>query len=121
MPTGVPKAVIAEFERRGQSVRVTVVLERGVLEDLDALCRHHYGDATRSEVVRRALRLLLAREAAQVMRGHSIDRRRAEKAAEEARALAAAREERDRERESVTLAAALTVATRSAENVNRGG
>jgi Arc/MetJ-type ribon-helix-helix transcriptional regulator len=103
-----------EFDRRGELVSVTVWLERGALEDLTVLCRHHYGEVSRSEVVRLAVRLLLAREAVQVVRGRDIDRRRAERAVEEARALNVARARRDQERTEATLAAALEVA-RSAD------
>ena len=107
MPQGVPARVSEEFERRGELVRVTVLLERGALEDLQALCSHHYGRQSRSDVVRRAVRALLAREAAQVLRARDIDRRRAERAEEEARAIAVARADRDRDRETATLADAL--------------
>jgi hypothetical protein len=110
MPAGTPKRVTDEFERRGELVRVTVRLERGVLEDLQVLCRHHYGDRTRAAVVRRAVGLLLAREAVQVARGYAIERRRAEKSAEEARAIAIAREDRDQEQGAATLAGALRIA-----------
>jgi Arc/MetJ-type ribon-helix-helix transcriptional regulator len=104
-----PRRVTEEARRRSEPVSVTVLLERGSLEDLDVLCRHHYGDASRSDVVRRAVSTLLAREAAQVIRGHEIDRRHAEKAAEEARAIALAREERDQEQQQTTLAGALAI------------
>jgi Arc/MetJ-type ribon-helix-helix transcriptional regulator len=106
--------VSEEFERRGELVAVTARLERGALEDLEVLCRHHYGEVSRSEVIRLAVRLLLAREAGQVVRGHEIERRHAEKAAEESRALNLARAQRDQEQAEATLAGALEVA-KSAE------
>lgn len=112
MPVGTPKRVSDEFARRGELVAVTVRLERGVLEDLAVLCRHHYGDRSRSEVIRRAVALLLAREAAQVIRGHDVERRRAEREAEEARAIAFSREQIDAERASATLSEALEIAAR---------
>jgi hypothetical protein len=121
MPTGVPRRVTEEHARRGELVRVVVLLERGALEDLEVLCRHHYGAETRSAVVRRAVGLLLAREALQVVRGHDVDRRRAERAAEEARALVVSRELRDEQRAAATVEGALRVAGRTARNVSEGG
>jgi hypothetical protein len=119
MPTGTPQRVTDEFERRGELVRVTVSLERGALEDLEALCRHHYGAGNRSETVRRAIALLLAREAAQVVRARSIERRHAERAAEQERALLLARDERDRDQTQATLSDALGIAKRN-EHPPRG-
>ena len=110
MPAGTPNRVTDEFARRGELVRVTVLVERGVVEDLEVLCRHHYGGESRSAVIRRALRLLVAREAAQVVRAHEIERRRAERAAEEERAIALARTERDAQRAQATLSGALAIA-----------
>jgi hypothetical protein len=112
MPRGIPRRVTAEFARRGELRSVTVSLEVGALEDLEALCRHHYGDGNRSQVVRRAVTLLLAREAAQVVRAHEIDRRHAEREAEEARAIAIAREQRDQEQELATVKEAVAIARR---------
>jgi metal-responsive CopG/Arc/MetJ family transcriptional regulator len=110
MPVGTPRRVSDEFGRRGELVRVTVWLQRGALEDLEVLCRYHYGDRRRSEVVRRAVTALLAREAVQVMRGHEVERRRAERAAEEARAVAVAREDRDVVDQEHELEQALSIA-----------
>jgi len=110
VPRGTPRRVAEEFHRRGELVRVTLHLERGTLEDLEVLSRHHYGCASRSEVIRRAVTLMLAREAVQVIRGHGIDRSRAEKAAEEARELAFSAEQRDRQDAAVTLTGALDIA-----------
>ncbi len=120
MALGTPSRVTAEFERRSELVAVTVRLERGSVEDLQALCLHHYGHQNRSEVVRLAVRLLLAREAAQVIRSHDIERHRAERAAEEARALAVAREHRDQERAEATLEGALAIARTSGRRIRVG-
>lgn len=115
MPRGTPRRVTEEAARRGELVAVTVRLERGALEDLRALCRHHYGDRSRSEVIRRAVSLLLAREAVQVLRAHDIDRRRAERAAEEERAIVFARADRDREQAEASLSSALAIANSERE------
>lgn len=121
MPRGTPRRVTDEHQRRGELVRVVLRLERGAVEDLEVLCRHHYGDRSRSAAVRRAVEWLLAREAAQVVRAHELDRRRAEREAEEARAIALSRARRDEERAAATLDGALTIAQRAAGIVSEGG
>ena len=111
MPVGVPNRVTREFERRSEPVRVTVVLDRGAIEDLEVLCRHrHGGTVSRSWVVRRAVGMLLAREAEQVIRGREVDRRRERRLAEERRAVRLARAATDQRAVAVTRKKALAIA-----------
>ena len=91
-------------------MHVSVMLERGVIEDLQALLAVRHGRQSRSEVVRRAVQLLLAREALQVIRGHAIDRLRAQREADEQRALSRTREQREQEDEVRLIQAALRIA-----------
>jgi metal-responsive CopG/Arc/MetJ family transcriptional regulator len=110
MPRGTPRRVTVEFDRRGELVRVSVLLERGALEDLQALLSARHGQQSRSQAIREAVRLLLAREALQVLRGRAINRRRAQRAAVDARAAAQSREHRDQEDVQRLIEAALRVA-----------
>jgi hypothetical protein len=77
-------------------VRVVVYLELTALEDLELLVHYRRGGSTRSAIVREAISWLRAREAAWLIRAKHQERVQARRAAEDARALAIARADRDR-------------------------
>lgn len=113
MPKGVPSRggrVIDEFKRRSEPVRVVVTLDRGQLEDLETIVRYRRPKANRSEVVREAIRWLLAREALQIVRGSGIEARKAERAAREAEAIQYSRQEREQRDQEHEIENALAIA-----------
>jgi Arc/MetJ-type ribon-helix-helix transcriptional regulator len=109
MPTGTPRRVTEAFER-SDFVRVTLVLDRRVLEDLELLLEHRHGARSRSEVVREAIRWLRAREAASIVQLRGIQERKADAAAREAEAIAHSRAERDVRDQEHELVHALAIA-----------
>jgi hypothetical protein len=77
-------------------VRVVVYLELTALEDLELLVHYRRGGSTRSAIVREAISWLRAREAAWLIRTKRQQQLQTRRAAEDARALAMARADRDR-------------------------
>jgi Arc/MetJ-type ribon-helix-helix transcriptional regulator len=109
MPRGLPSRITAEAGRRSQLVRVVVYLERGALEDLELLIRDRDPWASRSEIVRQAVSWLRARRAADLVRLRAAQAHRAARAAEEQRALAISRQDRDQEQAADLVADALAL------------
>ena len=120
MPRGIPKnpgraqrrprIAQNEFERRNEAVKIMVTLDRGQLEDLEALSRVRHGPRSRAALIREAVGWLIVREAAQIVRGERVDKRRAVLAEREADAIAFSREERDQFDQARELDTALAIA-----------
>jgi hypothetical protein len=88
-------------------VRVTVVLERSAVEDLEVMVRYRHRGATRSDVVRHAVMWLRAKEAVWLLRIKASEERAARLAEEERRRLAFDRAERDRQQVEASVSDAV--------------
>ena len=86
----------ARTDRRTPRVRVELLLDDGVLEDLELLRRYRHGPESRSQVVREAIDWLRAKEAAWLIRAQRAERRRQQRERELELARRLPRETRDR-------------------------
>ena len=100
----------ARPDRRTPRVRVELLLDGGVLEDLELLRRYRHGPESRSQVVREAIDWLRAKEAAWLIRAERAERKRRERERELELARRLPRETRDRVDAEQLVAQALAIA-----------
>lgn len=96
-------------------IRVTLLLDRDALEDLERIVRYRHGPASRSSVVREAVMWLRAREAAHLLAQHDNEERRARERAELEARRALGAVERQRLAVEDQVARALGITGRTAE------